>query len=403
MSTHSNAITKSFAPPAMLTEIRTMALFAGLVGAVALVIGAFLNFEEFLRGYLIAYIFVLGLSLGSMALLMTGHLTGGNWWMLSRRIFEAAVRCLPMLAVLFLPILLGAKHLYTWMSMDPTKDKVLAEKVWWLNYHGWVIRCVIYFAIWIVLAFFLTRISWKQDEDANPNIWRRLKVISGIGILLWAWTLTGASVDWGMSLDAHWFSTIYGMLYMIGEALSMMAFTIIILSALSKYSPMDEVVRPDRLHDLGKLLLAFTMVWAYFSFSQWLIIWMANLPEEIAWYLHRIKNGWGFIALALIFLQFALPFALLLSKERKRVASRLIPVAVIVMIGRLIDLYWYVVPNELPGKAVPSLHFHWTYLAAVLGLVGLWVAAFVAYLSKRPLLVRNEPMLPRLWEQSHGH
>jgi hypothetical protein len=215
--------------------------------------------------------------------------------------------------------------------------------------------------------------------------------------------VTGAVVDWGMSLDPHWYSTIYAMIFMIGQALSTMAFTIIMLSALSKYSPMDEVVLPNRLHDLGKLLLAFTMVWAYFSFSQWLIIWMANLPDEVSWYLHRIKNGWGFVALALIFIQFALPFALLLSRDRKRAPQRLIPVAIIVILGRLIDLYWYIVPNPLPGQEPPSFHFHWTYVAALVGLIGIWFAAFATFLSKRPLLVRYEPMLARLWETSHGH
>ncbi len=394
---------KNFAPPAMLTEIRTIALFAGLVGAAGLVVAGFLNFQEFLRGYLIAYIYVLGLSLGGLALLMTGHLTGGNWWMLGRRIFEAAVRCLPILAVLFLPILLGAKQLYAWMTMNPANDKILSGKVWWLNYHGWIIRAIIYFVIWAALAFFLTRLSWQQDESDSPNIWRRMKVISGIGILLWAWTLTGAVVDWGMSLDPHWYSTIYGMIFMIGEALSMMAFTIIMLSVLSKYAPMDEVVRPDRLHDVGKLLLAFTMVWAYFSFSQWLIIWMGNLPDEISWFLHRIKSGWGYVALLLIFVQFALPFALLLSRDLKRNPKKLIPIALIVILGRWIDLYWYVVPNSLPGQNPPSLHFHWSYVFAIVGLGGIWVAAFCTFLVKRPLLVRNEPMLPRLWEPSHGH
>jgi hypothetical protein len=402
MST-TNIETKNFAPPAMLTEIRTMASFAGLVGAAGLVVAGFMNFPEFLRGYLIAYIFVLGLSLGGLALLMTGHLTGGNWWMLGRRIFEAAGRCIPLLAILFLPILLGAKQLYAWMSINPATDKILSEKVWWLNYHGWFIRAIIYFVIWTALAFFLTRLSWQQDESDSPDIWRRMKVISAIGILFWAWTLTGAVVDWGMSLDPHWYSTIYGMIFMIGEALSMMAFTIIMLSALSKYSPMDEVVRPDRLHDVGKLLLAFTMVWAYFSFSQWLIIWMGNLPDEISWFLNRIKSGWGYVALLLIFIQFALPFALLLSRDLKRNPKKLIPIALIVILGRWIDLYWYVVPNGLPGQAAPSLHFHWSYIFAILGLGGIWLAAFCTFLAKRPLLVRNEPMLPRLWEPSHGH
>jgi len=394
---------KNFAAPAVLTEIRTIALFAGLVGAAGLVIAGFLNFQEFLRGYLVAYVYVLGLSLGGLALLMTGHLTGGNWWMLGRRIFEAAGRCIPLLAILFLPILLGAKQLYAWMTLNPATDKILSEKVWWLNYHSWIIRAIIYFIIWIGLSISLTRISWQQDESASPAIWRTLKTISGIGILLWAWSLTGAVVDWGMSLDPHWYSTIYGMIFMIGEALSMMAFTIIILSALSKYSPMDEVVRPDRLHDVGKLLLAFTMVWAYFSYSQWIIIWMGNLPDEISWYLHRIKSGWGYVALLLILVQFALPFALLLSRDLKRHPKKLIPIALIVILGRWIDLYWYFVPNSLPGQNPPSLHFHWSYIFAMIGLGGIWVAAFCTFLGKRPLLVRNEPMLPRLWEPSHGH
>ncbi len=396
----------TFAPPAnLLASWRTRALVIGLIGAVATVIGAFTNFEQFLRGYLIAYIWVLGLSLGSLALLMTGHMTGGNWWMISRRIYEAAVRCIPMLAILFLPILLGAKHLYRWMHIDPATDKIMSEKVWWLSTNGWLIRAIIYILLWVGLSFLLTRGSWRQDEDASPAVWKGLKVISGIGLLVWAFSITGAAVDWGMSLDPHWYSTIYGMLYMIGEALSAMAFSIMILSALQKFPPMDEVVRPDRLHDLGKLLLAFTMVWAYFSFSQWLIIWMGNLPEEIAWYLHRIKNGWGYVALALVFGQFALPFAMLLSRNLKRHAGRLVPVAALVIFMRAVDLYWYVVPNPgaMPGQDVPHFTLHWVYIAALVGLGGLWFAAFASYLNTRPLLVRTEPMLPRLWEQSHGH
>jgi hypothetical protein len=334
---------------------------------------------------------------------MTGHLTGGNWWMLGRRIFEAAGRCIPMLAILFLPILLGSKQLYSWMTIDPATDKMLSMKAWWLNHHWWIGRAVIYFVLWILLSILLTRLSWQQDESASPAIWRSMKVISGIGILIWAWTLTGAVVDWGMSLDPHWYSTIYGMIFMIGEALSMLAFTIIVLSLLSKYSPMDEVLRPDRLHDVGKLLLAFTMVWAYFSFSQWLIIWMGNLPDEISWYVDRFRGGWQFVGLALVVFHFALPFALLLSRDLKRNPRKLIPIALIVILGRWVDLYWYIVPNELPGQAAPSLHFHWSYIAAMVGLGGIWVAAFCTFLGKRPLLVRNEPMLPRLWEPSHGH
>ena len=191
----------------------------------------------------------------------------------------------------------------------------------------------------------------------------------------------------------------------IGEALSALAFSIMILSALQKYPPMSEVVRPDRLHDLGKLLLAFTMVWAYFSYSQWLIIWMGNLPDEISWYLARIRNGWGYIALALVIGQFALPFSMLLSRNLKRHARRLVPVAILVIAMRAVDLYWYVIPNPgaMPGQETPHLTIHWVYITALFGLGGLWLAAFASYLNTRPLLVRTEPMLPRLWEPSHDH
>ena len=402
MST-SETTTVNLAPPASLATVRNRALIVGVIAGIATAIGAFVNFEQFMRGYLFGYLWVLGISLGSLALLMTGHLTGGNWWMLSRRVFEAAAKCLPMLAVLFLPILFGAKKLYAWMSIDPKTDHVLAEKAWWLNHPEWIVRAIIYFVLWIGITFLLTRLSARQDEDADPNIWRRMKVISGIGILIWAWTLTFAVVDWGMSLDPHWFSTIYGMVFMAGQGLSAFAFAILVLSSLSKYSPMDEVFLPDRIHDLGKLVLAFTMVWAYFSFSQWLIIWMANLPEEIEWYLHRITHGWGGVALALIIGQFALPFAMLLSRNLKRHASKLVPVAALVIIMRLVDIYWYIVPNPLPGQQPPAFVIHWVYITAPIALGGLWLGAFAAYLSKRPLLVRNEPMLPRLWESGHGH
>ena len=391
----------------MLTSLRNRALIVGVIGAIIAVIGAFMNFEQFLRGYLVAYFWIMGLSLGSMALLMTGHMTGGNWWMISRRIFEAAIRCIPMLAVLFLPILFGAKHMYQWMHIDPATDKILSQKTWWLTTNGWTIRAIIYLLLWIGLSFLLTRNSWKQDDDASPSVWRGLKVISGIGLLVWALSLTGAAVDWGMSLDPHWYSTIYGMVFMIGQALSAMAFMIMMLSALKKFEPMSEVVRPDRLHDLGKLLLAFTMVWAYFSFSQFLIIWMGNLPDEISWYLHRLNNGWGYVALALVFGQFAFPFAMLLSRDLKRNPARLVPIAALVIIMRAVDLFWYVVPNPgvTPGQEVTYLSMNgvWVFIAAAVGLGGLWLAAFASYLNTRPLMVRNEPMLARLWETSHGH
>jgi hypothetical protein len=394
----------NYAPPSSLGRFRQRWLIVGGIAAIISIIGAFVSPDQFLRGYLMGYMWTLGLALGSLALLMTGHLSGGNWWMLNRRTFEAAVGTLPVWAILFLPILLGMKRLYLWTHADLVHgDHVLMSKAAYLNTPFWIVRAVIYFVLWIGLAWFLRTWSAKQDTDAAPAIWQRMKSVAAPGILIYGLTITFASVDWVMSLDPHWFSTIYGMLFMAGQGLSALAFAICILVLLSPFSPMREIVREDRLHDLGKLMLAFTMVWAYFSFSQWLIIWMANLPEEISWYLHRIKNGWQAVALLLIVLQFALPFLLLLSRSLKRDARKLVPVALLIIVMRLVDLYWLVAPNALPSANAPPFTLHWTYVAVPLALMGLWLALFSWNLSKRPLLVATDPQLPRLWERSHGH
>jgi hypothetical protein len=339
-----------------------------------------------------------------MAWLMVGHMTGGNWWMLGRRIFEAATKTLPLVTVMFIPILLGMHRLYLWTHPDEVAgDKVLMAKAFYLNTPGWILRAVIYFALWNVLGYLLTRWSAEQDVDDSPRVWRRLKAISAPGLILYAFSVNFAATDWVMSLDPHWFSTMYGFLFIAQHLLATLALLICLLVLLAQFSPMNEVVRPDRLHDCGKLMLALTMVWAYFSFSQWLIIWMANLPEEISWYLARINGGWQIVALMLVILQFSLPFLLLLSRDLKRDARKLVPVALLVLFMRFVDAYWLVAPNPMPGPRHEHIYLHWTYIAAPIALVGLWLAFFAWNLARQPLLVRNEPQLPRLWESSHAH
>ena len=305
---------------------------------------------------------------------------------------------------MFIPILLGMHRLYLWTHPDEVAgDKVLMAKAFYLNTPGWIVRAVIYFALWNLLGYLLTRGSAQQDADDSPRVWRRLKAISAPGLVLYALSVNFAATDWVMSLDPHWFSTMYGFLFIAQHLLATLALLICLLVLLAQFSPMDEVVRPDRLHDCGKLMLALTMVWAYFSFSQWLIIWMANLPEEISWYLARINGGWQIVALMLVILQFALPFLLLLSRDLKRDARKLIPVALLVLFMRFVDAYWLVVPNPMPGPRHEQIYLHWTYLVAPAALIGLWFAFFAWNLARQPLLVRNEPQLPRLWESSHAH
>lgn len=395
-----------FSAPASSFSLSTRWLAVGVVAAVVSVAGALSTPQHFYRGYLIGYMLVLGFSLGSLALLMLGHLTGGNWWMIGRRVLEASVGNLPLLTVLFIPLWLGRHYLYVWL--DPafvhSHPSVLA-KAGYLNDHFWTLRAVIYFALWNLWAMALRRGSRQQDENAAPSVWQGLKAWSAPGILVYGLTITLAATDWVMSLDPTWYSTIFGMFFIISELLSTMALLIVVLCSMRGSAPYDKILGPDKLHDYGKLMMAFTMVWAYFSFSQWLIIWAGNLPEEITWYLDRIIGGWQMVAVVLVVLQFMLPFLLLLSRELKRDARRLVPVALLVLVMRYVDLYWIVAPNPFPGTAGMEHHltYHWTYFVAPLALVGLWLGAFFRYFGSRPVLVVTEPMLPRLWEKSHGH
>lgn len=406
MSTTVYPASYRFDPPPAVARLSTRWLVVGVVAAFISGAGAMLSSAHFFRGYLIGYMLVLGFSLGSMALLMLGHLTGGNWWMIARRVMEAAVGNIPLLTILFIPIWLGRHSLYAWL--DPVyvaAHRSVQAKSGYLNETFWTVRAIIYFAIWNLWALALRNGSAKQDGDAAPQVWQRLKVWSAPGILIYGLTITLATTDWIMSLDPAWYSTIFGMFFMISEMLSVMALLIVILCSLREFTPYNRILGADQLHDYGKLMLTFTMVWAYFSFSQWLIIWSGNLPEEISWYLDRLHGGWQIVALSLVLLQFSLPFLLLLSRELKRDASKLVPVALLVLVMRYVDLYWLVAPNPFPGAGsdVHHLSYHWTYFVVPLALIGLWLGGFFWQLGRRPLLVVTEPMLPRLWEPNHGH
>jgi len=393
-----------YAVPAAAAQWQKRWLIVGVVGAALCIIGAVISrdqLDQVLRGYLIAYIFWLGLSLGCLALLMVQYLSGGLWGLVLRRVFEAASKGLPLMFVLFLPILFGRHHLYAWMN-DPA---LTARNSWYLHtsgFGGWIARWILYFAIWGGLALTLLRRGNTQDYPQPAGTWLRIQGISGLGLVLYSLTVSFAVVDWIMSLDPHWGSTIYGLIFLAGQGLSALAFGIVMLTLFTRYSPFREIVKPMQFHDIGKLMLAFVMLFAYFSFSQWLIIWAGNLPDEIGWYLHRIRGGWGVVALIIILFHFALPFALLLSRERKRAGSRLIGLAVFLMFMRVVDIYWYVVPNFAHEQG----HFYLSiwYVVAPLAVGGLWLSFFFYNLRERPLLPLYEPQIPSLLHQrSHGH
>jgi hypothetical protein len=386
-----------FAVPAVVADWQKRALIAGVVGAILCVVGGLIQTDEFLRGYLMGYMLWLGLTLGCLALLMVQYLSGGLWGLVIRRSLEAAAKCIPLMFVLFIPILLGRHHLYEWMN-----DPALTERNrWYLNTPGWVFRWILYFAIWGFFAFVVIKRGDMQDRPLPNGIQPRFQGLCGLGLVLYALTISFAAVDWVSSLDPHWGSTIYGLIFIAGEGLSALAFNIIILTLFTRRPPYREIIKPMQFHDLGKLMLAFVMLFAYFSFSQWLIIWAGNLPEEIGWYLNRIRGGWGVVALIIILFHFALPFALLLSRERKRAGSRLIGLAVFLMFMRLVDIYWYVVPNFAHMRG----HFYFSiwYLVAPLSMGGLWLAYYFYNLRQRPLLPAYEPQVPSLLHQGSGH
>ncbi len=376
--------------PVQAASWQSRALIVGIVGAIACVIGGFVQLDTFLRGYLIAYMFWTGLSLGCLGLLMVQYLSGGLWGLVIRRFLEAGAKVLPMMFVLFLPILVLRTHMYGWMTNPP------AENHWYLNTQGWIIRWVVYFAIWLVLMKLLT--SWGDRLDRPWDKYPGFEALSGLGCVLYALTTSFAAVDWVMSLDPHWGSTIYGLIFLIGQCLSALCFSIIMLTVVTRYEPYSEIVKPTQFHDIGKLTLAFVMLFAYFSFSQWLIIWSGNLPDEISWYLQRVRGWWGLIILAIVLFHFALPFAMLLSRELKRAGRRLIPLALLLLFMRLVDLYWYVIPN-FKSPAYLSI---W-YVIAPVGVGGLWLAYFFYNLRQRPLLPAYDPQTPLFLHQGHEH
>ena len=363
-------------------------LIAGAAGLAMSVVGLIVNVTQFLQSYLMAYMFVLGIALGSLALGMVHQLSGGAWGVVIRRPIGAATRTLPVLTALFLPILFGVHRLYAWTDAAlVARDEALQHKHLYLNTPFFVVRAAIYFLVWNALTYFLNAWSLEQDETADPRIARRMQRLSAGGLVAYGLTITFASFDWLMSLEPRWFSTIYGVLILGGQGLSAMAFLIAVLVWLSRRPPLDRIIVPAHFHDLGNLLLAFVMLWAYFSFSQYLIIWAGNLPAEIAWYMHRLHTGWRVIGISLILFHFAVPFCLLLSRRVKREARILVVVVVGILIVRLVDLFWLIAPEfHTTGIRISPLD-----VLLPCSMFALWLGCFVWQLRGRPILPVHDP------------
>lgn len=372
-------------------RLQRLALIAGVAGLLVCALGFFLSPDYFFRAWLVGWVYWVNITLGCLALSLLHHLTHGGWGIIMRRVMEAASRTLPMLLILFVPILLGLQEIYQWARPEEVRQHALLQaKEGYLNVPFYIGRQLLYFAIWGGLAFLLSRMSQRQDRGDNPAITRRMQAVAAPGIAIYCLSVTFASVDWLMSLQPEWYSTMFGVYMMGSQGLAAIAFLIAFGLWLSRREPLDRVYVARHFHDYGKLLLAFTMLWAYFSFSQFLIMWSGNLPEEIHFYLERFHHGWGFVALALVVFHFALPFVLLLSRNLKRSGRTLVRVAALMLFMRLVDIVWQVEPAF--HEQNPAMY--WMYLAAPVGIGGVWLFFFLRELRKRRLLPVNDPYLP---------
>jgi hypothetical protein len=389
----------AWAPPRALAGLARRAFLVGGVAAAVCAVGGFLQPEQFFRSYLPGFLLWLGVALGCLGIAMLHHMSRGAWGLVIRRPLEAAAGTLPVLALLFLPIAFGTGRLYLWAQPAAVAhDELLQHKAAYLNVPFFLLRAAVYFALWIGLAFVLNALSRRQDETGDPRLFRRLQMVAAPGLAIYCLTATFASIDWLMSLDPHWFSSLFGVYFVGGHGLAALGFVIPTAVWLSRRPPLQGVLAPRHLHDHGKLLLAFVMLWAYFLVSQYLIIWSGNLPEEVTWFLRRSRGGWQFVSAGLVLLQFVFPFLLLLSRDLKRSARLLAGVGLLVLAMRWVDLFWQSAPTFHPE----GLRLHWLDLATPIAVGGLWLGAFFTALARRPLLPLHDPYLDEALRDEHA-
>lgn len=395
--------------PGELSGLKSLALGIGGVATFAWLVGLYFDPEQALRSWLLGFILWGGIGLGAIGLLILQYLTGGAWGVVIRRTAEAASRTLPLLILLFLPIAFGMTRLYEWTHLPPD-DVTMMQRQWFQTPLWWAIRSAIYFALFGAMVYLLNMWSAKQDASKDHEEaaeWLgRATAFSGPTMVIYALVVTFAAVDWMMSLEPHWFSTIWGFLFIAGWALSCLCFCVIVLAFLSDKIPMEHILGRRHFHDLGKLMLALIMIWAYFNFSQYLIIYSGNIPEETIWYIKRTSNGWGYVAWGLVIFHFAAPFLVLLLQDLKRKPKKLAMIAAFILFIRLVDMYFLIAPSprigDHAGLHVP-LTISWLDIVAPIAVGGLWVWYFLGQLMSRPLVPVMDPFLENAIEHGHGH
>ena len=426
---HANALPAELGAPAFVDAWKSRALVIGAVFAVIAVILGFLGqaedglgWDHFLRAWTLGTMLTWGLAVGGLALLMVQYCSGGKWGLLLRRPLEALSRTLPVIFVYWLVIALFMKRLYLWAQFPTAgdtatnlKDGVLTEiqahcidfKRPMLNadmFWGVSLLC---FAIWVYYAVRLNALALQRDADSPENTpyWiKKFENISGPGILIYSITMTACAIYWVMSMDVTWFSSVYGLLFLVGQGYLVLAFSIIVAISLSKAEPFKTILRQTEQHDLGKLAFAFVMLNIYLNFGQFLIIWSGNLPGEINWYLDRIRGSWGIVITLDFLFHWVIPFSMLLSRDLKRNKKRLLRVCQWMVFARAFDMFWLIEPNF--KDAARNLHFSWgilEYIAVPAAMFCFWLAYYCTRLKARPLVQVNDPHLAEILEPEHAN
>jgi hypothetical protein len=371
-----------------LDRIQRNALVIGVIAFAVTLVGLFLNAQHFWQSYLYGYIAISALAIGSLGIFLLHNVVGGNWGVAIRRFIESGLQTLPMFALLVIPILFATGSLYKWTDATYRAEHfAVGHKAVYMNVPFFIGRTVFYFAVWIFLGWRILGMANEHDRTGDPALFKKIKGRSAPALLVFVLTTTYAFIDWIMSLEPDWYSTIYGWLFTVGEVLLTFAFMIALLVLFSKHEPFASFLKIQHFHDLGNLMLAFTMLWAYMGLAQFLIIYAENLPDEIPWYIRRFSGGWGYLGWFISIFHFCVPFFLLLMRFVKKNPQRLRALAIWIICVRMLDIFWFVVP----AFRQRGLEVYWTDLTALIGMGGIWLAYFIFNLKKRPMLVPNDP------------
>ncbi len=398
-----------YSAPGEIDGLRTLALGIGGIALLAWLVGLYFDPEKALRGWLLGFVFWGGIGIGSIGVLMLQYMTGGAWGVVIRRIMEASSRTLPLIVVMFIPLAVGVTTLYEWTHL-PADDYTVVHRGAYMTPLWWIIRSAIYFLVFYLMAYLLNKWSAEQDRTDNyedaASLLARMSRFSGPMTVIFALIVTFAAVDWVMTLDPHFFSTIWGLLFVVGWTLSCMCFAVTMLAYLVDKVPMNGVLGKRHFHDIGKLMLALVMVWTYFNLSQWLIIWSGNIPEETVWYVTRMKTGWYWVGVILILFHFAFPFLVLLQQDFKRKPKMLASIAVFILLMRFVDMFFLIGPTprvDAHGAAPGAFIISWLDFVGPIAIGGVWLWYFFGQLKARPLVPVMDPFFPRAVEHGKGH